>query len=152
MKIERLVYERFPEYRTEILRLLKLSGKVSFPEIELPDAYYQARLEGVEKYLQDGSAVIFLAVSEAGTCGWIWCHEIDRMGEKRLHIANIAVNPQFRKQGIGSALYSAAENYARETGYQAIDLLVTASNSGAVKLYRDLGFSDERIQMSKKLR
>ena len=56
------------------------------------------------------------------------------------YIANIAVDPLFRRQGIGSALLDDAADFARQAGLAFLTLEVRRSNLGAQALYRRHGF------------
>ena len=53
---------------------------------------------------------------------------------------NIAVLPEFRRQGIGRAIVQALLDFARQHGGAFVSLEVRESNSGAFALYRMLGF------------
>ena len=81
--------------------------------------------------------------------GWVWCHEIRRPEGKRIHIAEIAVAEEWRRQGVGRQLLEKVEAFAQENGYQAIDLLVTAGNASAVMFYEKADFKPERFLMKK---
>lgn len=56
------------------------------------------------------------------------------------YIANIAVDPLFRRQGIGSALLEDAVDFACQKGLAFLTLEVRQSNLGAQTLYREHGF------------
>ena len=58
------------------------------------------------------------------------------------YVSDIAVYPQFRRQGVASALIKKASADAAVLGAQSISLEVRPSNEAAVKLYRSLGFDD----------
>ena len=69
----------------------------------------------------------------AGFCAfWLVLDEI--------HINNVAVRPQFRGVGIGSALLRHALAEARQLGARRATLEVRASNDAARRLYERLGF------------
>jgi ribosomal-protein-alanine N-acetyltransferase len=59
---------------------------------------------------------------------------------KEVHIMNLAVHNDFRRQGIGEALIRAALKEARGKGGLRATLEVRASNTPAIKLYEKLGF------------
>jgi ribosomal-protein-alanine N-acetyltransferase len=57
-----------------------------------------------------------------------------------IHINNVAVRPEFRGQGLGTALLHHVFAEARQLGARRATLEVRASNEGAKRLYQRLGF------------
>jgi RimJ/RimL family protein N-acetyltransferase len=55
----------------------------------------------------------------------------------------MAVAREWRGRGVGSALLSAAIEWARELGLHKLSLGVFAHNAGAIALYRKFGFVEE---------
>jgi len=55
-------------------------------------------------------------------------------------IATIAVHPDFRQRGIGSALLRASMDAAYAEGARIYHLEVRAGNASAIKLYADFGY------------
>ena len=69
----------------------------------------------------------------AGFCAfWLVFDEI--------HINNLAVRPQYRGHGYGTALMHRVLDEARHLGARRATLEVRAGNSGAMRLYERLGF------------
>jgi ribosomal protein S18 acetylase RimI-like enzyme len=76
-----------------------------------------------------------------------------------LNLHDLAVLPQYRGNGIGTALLAAVERSAREIGCCKVTLEVRADNPGARSLYSRSGFEDfapshqpvETIFLEKKL-
>ena len=71
-------------------------------------------------------------------------------------IANIAVNPKFQGQGIGSELMRFAEMKAREKGYSDLQLATHVLLDENISLYRHLGWEETgrdvtRVFMAKKI-
>ncbi len=58
-------------------------------------------------------------------------------------IANVAVHPDFWRQGIGRALVQTALDKAAELGLARVMLEVRASNEAAQTLYRSFGFEED---------
>ena len=62
------------------------------------------------------------------------------------------VSPEFRRQGIGGALFDFAMNQMRSMGYSHGTMMVSAQNEAAMNLYRKKGFTVDRMFMVKVLR
>ena len=56
-------------------------------------------------------------------------------------ITNVAVDPEYRRRGIGESLLSALLTRARENGIVRVTLDVRVSNTPALALYQKLGFA-----------
>lgn len=64
----------------------------------------------------------------------------------------VAVCPDHRRKGVGSALLRRVEEALAERGCLKVNLQVVASNLGAVKFYEILGYRvEERVSMGKRL-
>jgi ribosomal protein S18 acetylase RimI-like enzyme len=64
----------------------------------------------------------------------------------------VAVMPEHRRQGIGTALMDEAERGLARMGCPKLNLQVRATNEAVVAFYRQLGYSvEERISMGKRL-
>ena len=73
------------------------------------------------------------------------CGVISAAGEG--DICNVAVDPAYRKRGIGEKLLSEIMNVAsKELLVEAFTLEVRASNRAAISLYEKLGFVNEGIR------
>ncbi|MDJ0556809.1 MAG: GNAT family N-acetyltransferase [Microcoleaceae cyanobacterium MO_207.B10] len=85
--------------------------------------------------------------------GCLWLGSaIDQVeGDRVTHIFLLYVSPAHRRLGIGSALVTHAENWARAKGDRQIGLQVFVSNQPALNLYQKLGFESESVLMVKSL-
>ena len=63
-------------------------------------------------------------------------------GQHNYLIANVAVHPDFRRQGIAKQLTLKAIEYVERRGSPAVWLHVRAENTAAINLYRTLGFRE----------
>ena len=62
------------------------------------------------------------------------------------HITNVAVLPEYRKQGIGEKMMREILRIAKARGVVAMTLEVRPSNAPALALYHKLGFVSEGIR------
>jgi len=64
---------------------------------------------------------------------------------KNAHVAEFGMSchPECRRIGLGTALLERALDWARSVGIRKMNLEVFASNSGAIALYRKMGFEEE---------
>lgn len=69
----------------------------------------------------------------------------ERQLRRRGHLLNLAVDPEFRRQGIGKALVKSIIAYLREKEVEDVSLEVRASNRAAREMYSGLGFREDRI-------
>lgn len=65
---------------------------------------------------------------------------IMRFGDDQAHLFLLAVQPEFRRAGIGRSMMQWLEKSCRTAGIQAVRLEVRASNRGAMQFYRNLGY------------
>lgn len=82
----------------------------------------------------------FVWLTEGHLVGNLSLIPIQNQGQHNYLIANVAVHPEFRRQGIARQLTLKAIKYIQKRGAQAVWLHVRAENSAAVNLYHELGF------------
>lgn len=66
-------------------------------------------------------------------------------GRKEVHILSIAVDPMYRRQGIGAALIRNAIKVFKVSGVSRIGLEVNVKNTDARRFYTRLGFKEAHI-------
>jgi ribosomal protein S18 acetylase RimI-like enzyme len=64
----------------------------------------------------------------------------DHVARGECKISPLAISPEARGQGIGTALMGRVEAFARQRGYAFLSLEVVDTNVGAQRLYRRMGF------------
>jgi [ribosomal protein S18]-alanine N-acetyltransferase len=62
------------------------------------------------------------------------------------HVMNIAVDPEFRRRGVATALLERLFELANDGSGRGYTLEVRVSNEGAIKLYERLGFTARGIR------
>ena len=66
---------------------------------------------------------------------------VTAVGPATAHLAQIAVHPDDRRNGIARALLCGLLPAAGRQGFSRMSLLVSAENTAALDLYRALGFT-----------
>ena len=64
--------------------------------------------------------------------------------DNSFYICGVALYPDYRGRGIGSGLMVLAEEQARERDFDQTSLIVFEQNTGALRLYRRLGYREMR--------
>lgn len=84
----------------------------------------------------------FLVAERNGVVvGYLIARLIGRKG----HIIAIAVEPRYRRQGIGQALMESVTEILRAKGAEELFLEVRASNLDAIRFYEKLGFRQAQL-------
>ncbi len=94
--------------------------------------------ENLEEELDNKTAYFFVALEGEKVIGYIGVNVI----EDSCFINNIAVYPEYRRQGVGKALIKIASLTADAMGTDFISLEVRESNYPAIAMYKSLGFEE----------
>lgn len=65
---------------------------------------------------------------------------IGYVNKGEFYISNIAIYPEYRGKGVGTLLLNFVEEVAKKDKIEKLSLDVETENSGAIKLYKRLGF------------
>lgn len=95
-----------------------------------------------EQELQNSLAKYFVAEIDNKVIGFVGTWLI----VDESHITNVAVHPDYRKNGIASKLIDAMISYCKEHGCIAYTLEVRAGNIPAISLYKKHGFKQDGIR------
>lgn len=64
-----------------------------------------------------------------------------------INILGLAVSRDYRRQGVGRALITCAENWAKEQGINIVRLNSGSSRKEAHEFYRAMGYDNEKMQV-----
>lgn len=87
------------------------------------------------------STTFFVAEVESLVVGYVISRRVDTSG----HVIAIAVAPEHRNRGIGTALMQAVMQKFKEMSLKDVWLEVRMSNTAARQFYKNLGFEERRI-------
>ncbi len=86
--------------------------------------------------LHNPNGRFFVCVKDDVACGYIGAHNV--LGE--VYITNVAVSPDYRKQGLGALLVGFLKEYTKDEKGLFVTLEVRKSNAPARNLYSKMGF------------
>ena len=128
--------------------------------------YREAILKGFWSWIQQSRATVFIAEAsvEEYKCGpktgknrvigYLVLHtsaKEELTGLSQGWIMDFAVLPEWRGKGAGRALLKASEDECRALGISYLGLAVSSHTLGALHLYEQFGFAEERKLMVKPL-
>lgn len=68
--------------------------------------------------------------------------ELENLAPGTWYVNVLAVMPQFRRRGLGSALLGLADDVARERARPGLSVIVSDANAGARRLYERCGYAE----------
>lgn len=110
-----------------------------------------------ESILSAPNHVVLLATADDSPVGYLWVEDQARPANpfknptQVLSLNHISVNPQFRRAGVGRALYLAAEREAQQRGVNRLVMDHWTFNEDAAAFFGNLGFESFNIRMRKDL-
>jgi ribosomal-protein-alanine N-acetyltransferase len=131
------------EFKPEDLDAVALINKVCLPENYSPSFF-------LEHYYEN-PRIFLVAEVDNRVVGYNMCRiefglsNLKTAFAKRGHVISIAVLSDFRRMGIGRALMEEGLKRVKDGGANEMYLEVRISNNPAIDLYKDLGFSVNKI-------
>ena len=122
-----------PAERADLLAIVRIENE-SFPQPWPYDAF--------ERFL--GTPGFLVAVEDGAVAGYIVADVSRQFGRQLGHVKDIAVHPDHRDSGIGTALLTRGLAVLTAHGADSVKLEVRRSNDGAKRLYRQFGFEPLR--------
>jgi ribosomal protein S18 acetylase RimI-like enzyme len=123
------------------------------PGASIASAYFEQIVQSCARQ----SGRIFVAERDDTVVGFvcIWLeHDSETLISTMVdyaYVSDLVVLPTYRRQGIGAALLSRAEEYARECGITTLKIGVLVRNTPAHAVYRRVGFRDYEVILIKAL-
>ena len=110
-------------------------------------AWVDAALAG-----HDDQRPVFVAESAGHVVGFVAAGTRNHWaGDTDAYIGELAVATEHTARGVGRALVTAVESWARDAGYARITLETGALNHGARAFYHQLGYTDEEVVLTRPL-
>ncbi len=90
----------------------------------------------VRHHIKDKDTMVLIASRDEEIAGFA----IMRFGDDQAHLFLLAVQPEYRRTGIGRSMMAWLEKSCRTAGIQAVRLEVRSSNRVAMRFYQRLGY------------
>jgi putative acetyltransferase len=120
------------------------------PGINIPLALDEVTLtvgderELIEELDDNERAAMFVAIGDGAVVGELTVKGVSpRRAVKHVATLGMSVKPAWRRRGVGSALMTAAIEWARSRDFTRLELNVYARNTPAIRLYQRCGFEIE---------
>lgn len=114
---------------------------------EEPENYSENRpsIEYVQSRLDSDNFIALVALVDGKVAGALTGYELKKFEQERseLYIYDLAVYPNFRRQGIATALINATQQEAKERGTWVVYVQADYEDEPAVRLYSKLGHKEE---------
>jgi ribosomal protein S18 acetylase RimI-like enzyme len=143
-------YRRFREHaEEEYAREITESGSLAWEDAVEKSSEDHARL--LPKGLATPDHYLYAAYDGPTEVGLMWLFFETKSDGVKGFVYAVEVFADFRRQGYGAAIMTAAESAARDRGAVAMGLNVFGTNVGARSLYEQIGYEATSIQMRKRL-
>ena len=124
-----------------------------FRKIDKPTT---SRAWDFEASLMDNSKITIGAEVDGKIVGFVIVqirHSVYKIQTPRTfaYFENIVVDENYRRKGIGTALYQEGVKLAKEQGATSVELKVWGINTAAINFYHSLGMSVQSLTMEKTL-
>lgn len=142
---------RDAEQLAELLHGICLLHCEGRPDIFRPSAKYDR--DTIVGMISDSSRPVLVADIDGKVAGYAFCVIKGPAGLPvirdftTLYIDDFCVAPEYRRRGVGTAIFEAVKKLAESVGAYHIDLNVWAFNTGAIEFYKSLGMTPERMHM-----
>ena len=156
MIIRNLKLEDFDDVNNLFMQLHNLEMEQRpdlFRKIEKPTT---SRAWDFEASLTDNSKIMIGAEVDGKIVGFVIVQI--RQAEYKIqtprtfaYFENIVVDENYRRKGIGTAIYQEGVKRAKEQGATSMELKVWNFNTGAIKFYQSLGMSVQSLTLEKAL-
>ncbi|QLG49525.1 ribosomal protein S18-alanine N-acetyltransferase [Natrinema halophilum] len=122
-----------PAERADLLAVVRIENE-AFSQPWPYDAF--------ERFL--GEPGFLVAATDGEVAGYVVADTIQQVGRSLGHVKDIAVHPDRRGMGVGSALLTRSLGVLAARGAETVKLEVRRSNDEAKRLYREFGFDPLR--------
>lgn len=135
------------------IRQVELMDYIAIHELNCQEMGYEFPLHStkvkINALMANSSNQIFVAIMNEMVVGYIHANNYDTLYAP--HMKNnmgIAVNADYKQQGIGKALLQAVETWAMDSGATGVRLVSGSTKKEAHIFYRHCGYTGDKLQLN----
>lgn len=126
-------------YKIELMNPSHVKGVFEVSNLSLEESW---NIDSIEKELSNKLAKYLVALHGDKVIGFVGMWIVFNEGD----ITNVAVHPDYRKQGVGNLLIDNLITLCKENNINSLTLEVRESNIPAQSLYKKHGFKEEGVR------
>ncbi len=135
------------------IREFQMSDSDGIHRLNMDEMGYEFSLnetkEKLLKLINSESDKIFVAIIGDEVVGYVHANDYDLIYAPHMkNIMGIAVAEKYKRNGVGKALLSEVEIWAKETGANGVRLVSGATRTNAHKFYHNCGYSGDKAQIN----
>lgn len=135
------------------IRECKIEDVNSIYELNCTEMGYEYAVDKtkskLERLLKSDKDKIFVAIVQDIVVGYIHANDYDVIYAPPMkNIMGIAVSSEYKEHGIGKAMLTEIEKWAKETGAFGVRLVSGSTRTGAHEFYRRCGYDDGKQQIN----
>ncbi|MCI0184913.1 GNAT family N-acetyltransferase [Sulfoacidibacillus ferrooxidans] len=139
----RKISEDDSENYIELCKRLDRETKFMMLEPDERTANVQQQRNAINSLLAAGNSMVFVAEDDGNLVGYLGAYGGEfRRNKHKVYIV-IGILQEHAGKGIGTALFTHTEKWARQIGVRRLELTVMVHNEAGLALYKKVGFTIE---------
>jgi len=128
-----------------------------YPKVFKSEPCKQELTHLFQTVIEDEKSIVFVAIKEEKLIGYLWAtfgknrKNPFKYEQMQVYIHHVVVQDEYRKQGIGSELFSTIEKFARKKGILRIALDTWTFNENAHCFFEKHGYTVYKTSMQKSI-
>lgn len=108
-----------------------------------------ATTEKLQRLMNSSADKIYVAIVDGQVAGYVHANDYDTIYAPHMkNIMGIAVSSCHKRKGIGRALLTEVESWAKQTGANGVRLVSGSSRTAAHSFYRSCGYTENKTQLN----
>lgn len=108
-----------------------------------------ATIEKLQRLINSAADRIYVAIADDRVVGYVHANDYDTIYAPHMkNIMGIAVSSYYKRMGIGRALLTEVERWAKQTGAAGVRLVSGSSRTAAHSFYRSCGYTENKTQLN----